>query len=33
MLLVSREILFDVMKTKNNITLMENESHFESLYK
>lgn len=33
MLLVSREILFDVMKNKNNITLTENESHFESLYR
>jgi hypothetical protein len=33
MLLVSREILFDVMKNKNNITLTENESHFETLYK
>ncbi len=33
MLFVSREILFDVMKNKNNITLMENESRFESLYK
>lgn len=33
MLLVSRKILFDVMKNKNNITLTETESQFETLYK
>lgn len=33
MLMVSREILFDVMKHRKNITLTENESSFETLYK